>query len=199
MRHVLTAREVQARNTVALARGLLGRLLVCAASGGGEPVRVRITETEAYHGPLDRACHASRGRTARNEVMFGPGGVWYVYLCYGMHEMLNLVTGPVDWPAAVLIRGVSGLSGPGRLTRGLGINRQLNALPASPASGLWIEDDGWVVPRRAIRATPRIGVAYAGPECSAKPWRFVLDGDFSGEITRASPDGAPGGRALVRP
>jgi DNA-3-methyladenine glycosylase len=183
MPHVIAAREMQGKNTVALARWLIGRLLVCAGPEGGEPRRVRIVETEAYHGPHDLACHASRGRTARNAVMFAPGGVWYVYLCYGMHEMLNLVTGPADWPAAVLIRGIAGLNGPGRLTRALGLDRRLNGLPAAVASGLWIEDDGWVVPRRAVHATPRIGVDYAGPVWAGKQWRFVLEG--------AAPDGTP--------
>jgi DNA-3-methyladenine glycosylase len=106
--------------------------------------------------------------------MYGPGGVWYVYLCYGVHEMLNLVTGPRDRPAAVLIRGVVGANGPGRLTKALKIDRRLNGALAAPASGLWIEDRGVRAPRGAILATPRIGVAYAGPVWSKKPWRFVL-------------------------
>lgn len=175
MPRVIQPAEVQARNTVALARWLLGKQLVRAdpAAPGGEH-RARITETEAYHGPRDLACHASKGRTPRTEVMFAPGGVWYVYLCYGMHEMLNLVTGPADWPAAVLIRGVENISGPGRLTRALGLGRTLNAQPAAPASGLWLEDDGLFVPRRAIQSGPRVGVAYAGPVWAAKPWRFML-------------------------
>jgi len=175
MPRVIEPSEVRARNTVALARWLLGKHLVSrdpAAPDGAH--RARITETEAYHGPRDLACHASKGRTPRTEVMFAPGGVWYVYLCYGVHEMLNLVTGPADWPAAVLIRGVETVSGPGRLTRALGIDRRLNARPAAPASGLWLEDDGLVVPRRAILAGPRVGIAYAGPVWAAKPWRFGL-------------------------
>ena len=79
-----------------------------------------ITEVEAYDGERDRTCHARFGRTPRSEVLYGAGGVWYVYLCYGVHEMLNLVVGPAGWPAAVLIRGVDGITGPGRLTRALG-------------------------------------------------------------------------------
>ena len=173
MPRTIAASEVQGRNTVALARWLLGKKLVCRRPDGTLH-RYRLTETEAYHGPADRASHASRGRTARTAVMYAPGGVWYVYLCYGVHEMLNLVTGPADWPAAVLIRGVEGIAGPGRLTAALGLDRRFNAQPAAPASGLWLEDDGLVVPRRRIGATPRIGVAYAGPEWAEKPWRFVL-------------------------
>lgn len=126
-------------------------------------MRHRITETEAYDSEQDLACHASRGRTPRSDVLYSPGGVWYVYLCYGIHEMLNLVAGPAEWPAAVLIRGVEGISGPGRVTRALGIDRTLNRAAAAPASGLWLEDDGWVPPGAAVNCTPRIGIDYAGP------------------------------------
>ncbi len=167
----IKAKVLQAKNTVVLARWLLGKVLA-VVDADGQVRRVRICETEAYHGASDVACHASKGRTARTEVMFAEGGVWYVYLCYGVHEMLNLVTGPSDQPSAILIRGVEGVVGPGRVTRALGIDRRFNGRPADEATGLWIEDDGFVVPRRAITATPRIGVAYAGPEWAAKPWRF---------------------------
>ena len=92
-----------------------------------------------------------------------------------MHEMLNLVTGPVDYPAAILIRGVEGINGPGRLTRRLDIDRQLNGAVASRASGLWLEDDGFAVPRGALRVSARIGVDYAGPVWAQKPWRFWLE------------------------
>jgi DNA-3-methyladenine glycosylase len=181
---VIKAKVFQSKNTVALARWLLGKVL--AVSGiNDETRRVRICETEAYHGESDIACHASKGRTGRTEVMYAAGGVWYVYLCYGVHEMLNLVTGPVDQPSAVLIRGVEGIVGPGRLTRALGIDRRLNTLPADPATGLWLEDDGFVVPRSAIVATPRIGVAYAGPVWAAKPWRFFYEpGETTGTVVR---------------
>ena len=134
-----------------------------------------ITEVEAYAGERDCASHARAGRTRRTEVMYGPGGGWYVYLCYGVHEMLNLVVGPRDWPAAVLIRGVAGCPGPGRVTRLLGIDRRFNGRPAQVSSGLWIEDRGVKVPRRLVRVTPRIGVDYAGPVWAKKPWRFHFD------------------------
>lgn len=169
----IEAKVFQDKNTVAIARNLLGKLLV-RARPDGTAERRRIVEVEAYHGTEDLACHAARGRTARTETMFAPGGVWYVYLCYGIHELLNLVTGPADHPAAVLIRGVDTISGPGRLTRALGIDRRLNGRPAAPVSGLWLEDDGFVVARRRIVATPRIGVDYAGPVWSAKKWRFTI-------------------------
>ena len=167
----IEAKVLQAKNTVVLARWLLGKVLAVTDSDG-RARRVRICETEAYHGESDLACHAAKGRTARTEVMFAAGGVWYVYLCYGVHEMLNLVTGPSGQPSAILIRGVEGIVGPGRVTRALGIDRRFNARAADEATGLWLEDDGFAVPRRAITATPRIGVAYAGPVWAAKPWRF---------------------------
>ena len=173
MPRIVKAKALQSEKTVAIARDLLGKFLL--RSTGGEVVAAMITEVEAYDGERDLASHARRGRTPRNAVMYEPGGVWYVYLCYGMHEMLNLVTGPRAHPAAVLIRGVDGARGPGRLTRALQIDRRLNGAPCAPDSGLWIEDRGVRLPRGAIKATPRIGVAYAGPIWAKKPWRFVLE------------------------
>jgi DNA-3-methyladenine glycosylase len=137
--------------------------------------RHRICETEVYHGESDLACHARKGHTPRTSVMYAAGGVWYVYLCYGIHEMLNLVTGPEGQPSAIIIRGLEGISGPGRVTRRLGINRRFNTLPAVPATGLWLEDDGYRPGPAAIHVTPRIVVVYAGPEWAAKPWRFHYD------------------------
>lgn len=173
MPEILDESQWQSRRTVALARGLLGKYLVRAGPGG--PRAAMITEVEAYHTARDRACHASRGRTPRTEVLFGPGGVWYVYLCYGVHELLNLVTGPAGHPAAILIRGIEGVAGPGRVTKALRIGRALNGRPAAPASGLWLEDRGVRVPPQLVRATPRVGIDYAGPEWAAKPWRFRFD------------------------
>ena len=107
--------------------------------------------------------------------MYAAGGVWYVYLVYGSHFMLNLVTGPEGHPAAILVRGLATVSGPGRLTRDFGIDLRLNRAVAGPDSGLHLEDPGIVIPRRRILATPRIGVDYAGPVWAAKAWRFRLD------------------------
>jgi DNA-3-methyladenine glycosylase len=172
MARILRPAEVRDRDTAAIARGLVGKILAARLAGGARLAH-RITEVEAYDGPEDRACHASRGRTKRTAVMFEPGGVWYVYLVYGMHEMLNLVTGPRDYPAAVLIRGVEAVNGPGRVTRTYGINRRFNGAPCTRATGLWIEDDGFTPAAAEVCATPRIGIDYAGAPWVAKPWRFV--------------------------
>ncbi|HVW20385.1 MAG TPA: DNA-3-methyladenine glycosylase [Opitutaceae bacterium] len=188
MGRVLSPRRWRDGHTAALARSLLGQRLVRLHPDGRREARA-ITEVEAYHGEEDLACHASRGRTARTEVLYGASGAWYVYLCYGIHEMLNLVVGPPGHPAAILIRGVEGISGPGRLTRALEIGRALNGRPAARASGLWIEE-GPAVPRAQIEASPRVGIDYAGPIWSAKPWRFTW---------RRPADGSPpGSRARSR-
>ena len=152
-----------------VARDLAGRTLVRQLNS--ERVALTITETEAYLGPHDLACHAAKGRTLRTEVMYGPPGTLYVYFIYGLHWMLNVVTGPEDYPAAVLIRGAGHLSGPARLTRALPIDGALNGKAASPETGLWFEaGEG----RQPVTATPRIGVDYAGPRWSARNLRFVL-------------------------
>ncbi len=166
MRKVLQ-KEFFEQPTLLVAENLLGKFLV------RENMAFMVTETEAYDGFLDKASHASRGETARNKVMFGEAGVWYVYFVYGMHNMLNIVTGAKGYPAAVLIRGVEGISGPARLTKTLGIDRSMNEQKAELKSGLWIEDRGIIVPKNQIQKTPRIGVAYAGEEWAGKPWRFA--------------------------
>ena len=156
-----------------VARELLGQWLVVRGRGG-RPERHLVFETEAYLGAHDLACHGSKGMTKRNAVMFGPAGRWYVYLCYGMHWMLNVVTGAEGVPAAVLIRGVGDNAGPGRVTKALGIDRRFDGSLAGPRSGLWFEESGIAVPRRLVERTPRIGVGYAGA-WAEKPLRFVVD------------------------
>ncbi len=173
MAAVINPELYRSEDTVDIARRLVGRVLARRDPEGTVTRRV-ITETEAYHTADDKACHASKGRTGRTDVLFRPGGIWYVYLCYGIHEMLNLVVGPEGFPAAVLIRGVEGAVGPGRLTRALGINRSFNGKPVAPASGLWLEEGEVALPAQSIQATPRIGVDYAGKEWASKPWRFVI-------------------------
>jgi len=159
------------RSALVVAPQLLGKFLV--RREGDREIVAMITEVEAYAGEEDLACHASRGRTARTEVMYAQGGVWYVYLVYGMHEMLNIVTGLSGNPHAVLIRGVEGVNGPGRVTKAFGIGRAFNKKSASRESRLWIEDRGVCIPKKDIERTPRIGVAYA-KEWAQRPWRFVV-------------------------
>jgi len=165
-------RDLFDRPALRVARDLLGKYLVRRLPGGGVQAAM-ITETEAYDGFRDKASHAHRGRTARNAPMFGAAGQWYVYFVYGMHWMLNAVTGPEGYPAAVLIRGVEGSPGPARLTKRLRIGRRLNGRPISRSSGLWIEDRGVRLRPADVGRGPRIGVAYAG-EWARKPFRFVL-------------------------
>ncbi len=160
------------RETLIVARDLVGKFLV--RNFDGQEFVSMITETEAYDGPEDLACHASKGRTARTEVMFGAPGHWYVYFVYGMHNMLNIVTGPKEYPAAVLIRGTEAVSGPGKLTKYFEIDRSLNGQAASEKTGLWIEDRGISIGDSQIETTPRIGIDYAGPVWKEKPWRFIL-------------------------
>lgn len=160
------------RPTLQVAPELLGLWLTRRAPRGGAELAFQFTEVEAYLGPEDLASHARFGSRARNGVMFGPGGHWYVYLIYGIHQMLNIVTGPPGEAGAALIRGLAGLPGPGRLTKRLGIGAELNGLPCAPASGLWIERRGPPPPPEEIGVSPRIGVDYAGPDWGARPYRF---------------------------
>jgi len=167
-----------------VARDLLGCRLAVRGPDG-RIARHVVVETEAYLGAHDLACHAARGMTPRNAVMFGPAGVWYVYLCYGLHWMLNVVTGPEGVPAAVLIRGLAGQVGPGRLTRALGIDRRHDGRPAARKTGLWFEP-GVAVPPRLVARTPRIGVGYAGV-WAAKPLRFVVEPETLGAVQGVGP------------
>ncbi len=162
------------RPTLAVAEELLGQHLCRKLDG--ETQRHLITEVEAYDGPQDKACHAHKGRTPRNAVMFGPAGHWYVYLCYGMHWLLNIVTGPEDYPAAVLFRGIRETPGPGRLTKRLQINKEQNQQPATPTTRLWLEHSGHNIAADDIERTPRIGIDYAGKPWVDVPYRFVLHG-----------------------
>jgi DNA-3-methyladenine glycosylase len=160
------------RPTLEVTRDLLGKYLLRRV--GQKTQALCLTELEAYDGFEDKASHAHRGQTPRNQIMFGPAGTWYVYLVYGMYWMLNLVTGPKNYPAAVLIRGVEGIVGPGRLTKFLHIDRALNGKKAHPKNALWLESRDAAIPDSQIITTPRIGVDYAGPLWSQKHYRFVL-------------------------
>ena len=156
-----------------VAHELLGKFLVRKI--GRKEIAALITETEAYDGPHDRASHAHKGKTKRTFVMFEHPGVLYVYLCYGVHTMLNIVTREHGYPAAVLIRGViiqqpdaRVLNGPGKVTEALNINRPFNTRKAQKTTGLWFEDRGITIPKTHIKKTTRIGVSYAGPIWSKK-------------------------------
>ena len=164
------------RDTLKVAKELLGKFVV-KAQERDKNLSFLITEVEAYDGPEDKASHASRGRTPRTEVMFWEGGYFYVYLVYGMHFMLNIVTGAEDYPAAVLLRGTREVSGPGRLTKQLGVDKSWNKQPVHPDSGLWVEDRGVEINDKDIITGPRVGVDYAGQVWKNKPYRFSIKTD----------------------
>ncbi len=149
------------RPVLKVAPDLLGKFLVRRI--GRKKIALPITEVEAYDGPHDKACHAHKGKTARTAPMFGRGGRFYVYFCYGIHWMLNIVTGPKNYPAAILIRAAGAVNGPAKLTRFLKINKSLNNKEVSPENGLWFEDRGLLINKKQIKRHPRIGVDYAGP------------------------------------
>ncbi len=166
------------RDTRLVARDLLGKVLV--HQDGHVRRAARIVETEAYHGPDDRASHARFGPTPRAAVMFGPPGRAYVYLVYGLSHCMNVVTGPEGFPAAVLLRGAEPISaclhatrGPGNLCRALAIRREVHSGADLLGPVLWIEDGP--APGERIVRTPRIGVEYAGA-WARRPWRFALLG-----------------------
>jgi len=161
-------REFFIRDVLVVAPELLGKILVCRV--GEELLRYRITETEAYRNVEDLACHASKGRTARTEAMFHTGGVIYVYLIYGIFWMLNIVTGIEDVPQAVLIRGLDGIYGPGRLSKKLQIDRSFYDEDITVSARIWIEDDGY---QPLYKTSKRIGIDYAG-EWKDKLWRFFI-------------------------
>ena len=165
-------KEFYLQDAYSAAQAICGKIL-CVRRHDGSVVRRRITETECYLGETDTACHAHHGRTPRTEVMYHEGGVAYVYLCYGVHEMLNIVTGPAESPQAVLIRGVEGSNGPGRVTKAMGIGRSLNGISFIDSDLIWLETDASVPAR--LKALPRVGISYASEEDRQRLWRFVVD------------------------
>lgn len=188
-----------AQDTHATARGLLGKLLV--HRWRGKNIMGRIVEVESYVGENDKACHAAKGRTKRNEVMFGEAGCAYVYLIYGMHHCLNIVTERKDFPAAVLIRALEPVkeidlmykyrktnvfknltTGPGKLTQALRITRALNGENLISSDKLFVADDGFKVASDNIADSPRIGVDYA-QEDAGLLWRYYVRD--SGFVSRA--------------
>lgn len=153
-----------------IAPQLPGKYLVM--NNGHSPLKYIITEVEAYRGEEDLACHASKGRTPRNEVMYAEGGHIYVYLIYGMYWMLNFVTGKTGSPQAVLIRALKKYKGPGILTRELGIDGTYYGEDLISSDRIWVENNKL---KAEIISRPRIGVDYAGEYWKNKPWRFVLN------------------------
>lgn len=160
------------RDVLEVAPALLGKRLV-RVMPSGETAGFVITETEAYRGTGDLACHASKGITPRTRVMFEQGGVLYMYLVYGMHWMLNVVTSVQGDPQAVLIRGLEGVDGPGRVTRTLALDRSFNEECLLSSGRIWIEETG-TVPDYTTH--PRIGIDYAGEYWKSRPWRFLSTG-----------------------
>jgi DNA-3-methyladenine glycosylase len=163
------------RPTLTVARSLVGKYLVRVING--RILAGKIVEVEAYVGSQDKACHASKGRTQRTDVLFGPGGIAYVYLIYGMYHCLNVVTEREEFPSAVLIRAIEIdgelIDGPGKLCRALQIDRRLNRADLTTGESLWFEDRGVSVERGDVGAHSRVGVDYAG-KWAKKPWRFRL-------------------------
>jgi DNA-3-methyladenine glycosylase len=174
-----------------IARDLIGKVLVTHIDG--IYTSGIITETEGYDGIRDKACHAYNGRrTARTEIMFGEGGVAYIYLCYGLHALFNVVTNKANNPEAVLIRAVYPLDGtdkmllrrnrqmvdktlaggPGTVSQALGLTLTLNGTPLAGRS-IWIEDRKIIIPEDKISVTKRIGVEGAG-EAAQYPYRYVI-------------------------
>jgi DNA-3-methyladenine glycosylase len=175
--------------TLKIAQDLLGCFLV-RRFPDGRVARYMIVETEAYDGPRDKGSHASRGRTPRNQPMFETGGIAYVYFTYGMHYMLNVVAGGMDYPAAVLIRAVApteliipfpaknkiSTNGPAKLTKFLAIDKSFDGLPLyTKKHSLWIEGRAkhFMLKPGDVVAKPRIGIDYA-EEYKDKPWRLYL-------------------------
>lgn len=166
---MILRKEFFTRPATEVAPELVGKIL-CKKTERGV-IRGRITETECYYGFDDSASHAYRGMTERNSIMFDEGGRLYIYLCYGVHNLLNITTGVKGNPEAVLIRGVEGANGPGRLTKAFGIDRSYNGdSVVSNDCVIWIEDEGYV-PK--ITTKKRVGIDYALPKDRDVLWRFV--------------------------
>ena len=153
------------RPCLEVARDLVGKVLVCGDK------KLRISETEAYCTEADTACHAHKGRTKRTEVLYAEAGTIYVYLCYGMHWMLNIVTGEENEPEAVLIRACRDANGPGKLTKRLGITGEFNRQHICRQDVLFIEDDGFSC---EVTTDKRVGIGYASQEDQDRLWRFKI-------------------------
>ena len=158
------------RDVLLVAPELIGKRLAIR-SANGHICRYVITETEAYRGSDDKACHASKGKTARTEVMYRKGGSVYVYFVYGMYWMLNFVAGEKENPQAALIRGIEGFNGPGKLTKALKIDGSYYGEDLTTSNRIWVEDTGI---KPDIKTGPRIGIDYSGEPWKSKKWRYSL-------------------------
>ena len=158
--------EFYHRHALEVAPELVGKLLVCNGKA------LRISETEAYCGTADTACHAHKGRTKRTEVLYADAGTIYVYLCYGMHWLMNVITGDKEDPQGVLIRACVEAPGPGRLTKALGIDGTHNRGCIYDGGALYIADDGFAC---TAGVDKRVGIGYASQEDQDRLWRFVLE------------------------
>jgi DNA-3-methyladenine glycosylase len=156
------------RDALVIAPEILGKALVRVMPDDTRLV-LPVTEVEVYRGMDDRANHASKGMTERNRVMFGQGGIIYMYLIYGMHWMLNIVTGEEGTPEALLIRGIGEIEGPGRVTKHLSIGRDFYGEDLGNSSRIWLEDRPFV---ENFTTGPRVGINYAGEPWISMPWRF---------------------------
>ncbi len=164
-------RDFYNQDVLEVAPSLLGQHLVRVWPDGTKSIYV-ISETEAYRGGEDSACHASKGKTPRTEVMFGEGGYIYMYFIYGMYWMMNVVTALEGVPQAVLFRGLREVSGPGRLTRLLEVDNGYYGEDLADSHRLWIEESG-TLPQ--YTTGPRVGIDYAGEPWKSMPWRFLLN------------------------
>ncbi len=169
MKNKILTKKFYARDCLEVAPDLVGKLIVRINENGTKTV-LRITETEAYCGEEDTACHASKGRTPRTEIMYGEAGYLYIYLCYGMHWLMNVVTGKKDQPQAVLFRACEIYDGPAKLTKQLGIDKSFNGEPLFGNIRIHIEDDGY---RPEIGTLPRVGINYASEKYRNALWRFA--------------------------
>jgi len=158
------------RDVLDVAPDLLGKVLVRRFEDG-EMLRLTLNEVEAYRGEEDLGCHASKGRTARTDVMYHQGGKVYVYLIYGMYWMLNFTTGVEGHPQAVLIRGSVEIEGPGRIGKALKLDKSFYGENLSTSERIWVENQ-INSDKIEITTSPRVGIDYAGEYWAQKHWRF---------------------------
>lgn len=159
------------RDCLEVAPELVGKIFAHRLADG-TVLRERIAETEAYRGEEDKGCHASKGRTPRTELLYGESGIIYIYLCYGMHWLVNVITGGRDNPQGVLFRAGEVHNGPAKLTKYLGLDKECNGKRLYQNDEFWIEDDGFA-PK--IKTAPRVGIDYAGEYWRDIEWRFIAD------------------------